>query len=1651
MLHMRPSKLLSATPLFRLLWCSVALLYAIELRAQVDTEFWFAAPEVSVDGSNFDRPIMLRIATLTQASTVTVSQPANPGFVPITVNVAASATANIDLTPWIDIIENKPPNTVLNHGLRITATADVSIYYEIVSQQCLCNPEIFALKGMNGVGNSFIVPFQTFLNNGGGYNPVPYSAFDIVATENNTTVTITPTQALVGHPAGVTFTINLNQGQTWSGTAASQAAAQHPSGTVVNSDKPIAITMKDDLLSGAPYGGCADLMGDQIVPIERVGEEYIVMKGGLNGPDRVFIVGTQNGTTVTVAGAGVGTINAGQTLTVDITAASTYIVASAPVYVLHLSGFGCEVGGAVLPPVICTGSTQLGFTRSTNENFAMNLMTRSGYEGGFTVNGNPALVPAGAFTPVPNTNGDWMAAQIYFTTGQIAAGSGNVIANSLGKFHMGIIHGSGGGGTRYGYFSDFNAIDPPVVANSVDACLGGEILLTASSSPGATFDWTGPNGFTSTEQNPVISNAAPVHQGVYTVIAELDGCISEPADVPVTVEDCDCVETVTNGGFEQPVIPGCWNVIPQSQVPEWRTSSGFSSFEIWNGACMGVPAYEGTQFAEMDQSLAPYYMDVCTECAEIVNWGIAHRGRNGVDVMGLEAGPPGGPYVPLGTFTDGNAAWGYYTGTYTVPAGQDVTRFILTFISVSDGAPAMGNLVDAVSFVQGVIPIPVSASICEGDVYELPGGTSVTLPGTYTDTLVSSEGCDSVVVTTLSYYPQPIADAGQDAAICIGESIQLNGAGGVTYEWTPTATLSDPSVANPNATPASTTDYILTVTDANGCQDSDTVTITVNPLPDVNAGTDVAICIGSSSQLNATGAVSYQWSPSTDLDDAAIADPTFNGLATQTLTATGTDANGCVNTDAVTVTVTALPIINAGNDTAICIGNTLQLTATGGVSYVWDPVDDLNNPNIATPVFSGTQTAIYTVTGTDANGCVNTDGITITVNPLPVVSAGNDAAICLGQTAQLNASGAQTYAWSPATGLNNAGIAAPIFSGTSTATFSVTGTDANGCQSTDDVTITVHPLPVAVIDPISNVCLGNASVLTHSSTGGISDIEWIPENGVSETSGTVFHTYASAGDFEVIINVLDTNGCADSDTATATVVPLPQPDMNIQDGADFCEDETIQFNAQNANGMAAYSWNFNYQPGLPAQPGFTSSQQNPSFTYNQFGIYNVRLLVLSQAGCVGNVIRTINVHDVPVADFSFNVVCEGENMLLTSLSTTQDATVVNGWQWDVGDGTAIQYGETYVHLYQEAGTYPVQLIIQTNEGCRDTIVQDVWVNPTSIIAISGNNVCLEDETVFENSSTPQDATIIAWEWDLGNGQTAQTVDAAHTYADFGTYNVTLTAATDSGCTATGSTQVSVYPNPQPFITLLVTEGCEPLTVPMLSSSTIAQGSIVSHEWDFGDGNLGSGASLTHLYQDTLGTFDLTLTVISNQGCAATLTELGAVTVNVTPGADFSQNATVLSMLDPLLRLTDLSQDALLYSWTFGDGSSSSVHSPSHRYSDPGEYDIILTVRNGECTDMAQSKVIVEPLFTFYIPNAFTPNANGRNDRFFPQGEGYESYSMTIFDRWGEVIFQGADAMGGWDGRYKGADVPNGAYVYHINVTDLTGEVHEFIGKVMLVR
>ena len=484
--------------------------------SQTDTEFWFVAPEVWAGHGDF--PILLRFATFDEAAVITVEQPANPNFPTQTLNVDANSIYSLDLTTWLSQIENKPANSILNFGFHITSNSPITAYYEVNRYN---NPDIFTLKGSNALGLDFVVPFQMFLNN--GYTQST-SSFDIVATEDGTVVTITPQKPIIGHPANVTFSITLNEGQTWSGRATSVSADQHPSGTTVTSNKPIAITMSDDSVNGTPYGGCADIMGDQIVPVNLLGTEYIAIKGNLNGPDKVFIVTTEPGTTVSVNGNLETTLPAASSMyTHTLTEPSAYYTTNHPVYVLHLTGFGCEIGGALLPPIVCTGSQEVAFVRSTSEFIGLKILVPSGGEGDFTFNGNTTNIMADDFSNVPGTEGLWKFANITATS-FVPTLQASRLTNSTANFHLGIIHGGASSGTRYGYFSNYAAQAYVIEVSDNTLCEGQELDLAANTLIGASYNWTGPNGFTG-QGNPFgFGEVDTTNVGEYIVSGFVGSC-----------------------------------------------------------------------------------------------------------------------------------------------------------------------------------------------------------------------------------------------------------------------------------------------------------------------------------------------------------------------------------------------------------------------------------------------------------------------------------------------------------------------------------------------------------------------------------------------------------------------------------------------------------------------------------------------------------------------------------------------------------------------------------------------------------------------------------------------------------------------------------------------------------------------------------------------------------------------------------------------------------------------------------------------------------------------------------------------------------------------------------------------------------------------
>lgn len=436
-------------------------LLSTQLFSQIDKEFWFVGPEASANHG--DRPVYVRISTMEDTAHIILRLPANFKFTPIYQTINPNSTFSIQLdiiggnNTWLDSIENRPADMVLNKGILLTSDKLITSYYEIANGS---NPAIFPFKGKNALGTEFYISGQ---NNYPNQTNDGSEAFDIVASEDNTTVTITPTLAIVGHAANVPFQIMLNKGQTYSARTLNTTANASLMGSRVVSDKPIAITISDDSI----ITGGWDIIGDQIIPINLLGWDYIVIKGFAdnippnNNDERVYVLATKDNTDIFIDGNAtpVATLNTGQQYNYGIpTASNTAVIkGSEPVYVYHLSGHPGEAGASLLPHDSCTGSRKIGFTRSSTYAFALLILTRNGNQDSFYLNGSNSIITGANFTVVPGSGNSWVYyRQNNLPLAQVPQGA-NLIENTNGKFHLGIINNVGAS-SEYGYFSDFSTL-----------------------------------------------------------------------------------------------------------------------------------------------------------------------------------------------------------------------------------------------------------------------------------------------------------------------------------------------------------------------------------------------------------------------------------------------------------------------------------------------------------------------------------------------------------------------------------------------------------------------------------------------------------------------------------------------------------------------------------------------------------------------------------------------------------------------------------------------------------------------------------------------------------------------------------------------------------------------------------------------------------------------------------------------------------------------------------------------------------------------------------------------------------------------------------------------------------------------------------------
>ncbi|MBW6482333.1 MAG: PKD domain-containing protein [Vicingaceae bacterium] len=557
-------------------------------------------------------------------------------------------------------------------------------------------------------------------------------------------------------------------------------------------------------------------------------------------------------------------------------------------------------------------------------------------------------------------------------------------------------------------------------------------------------------------------------------------------------------------------------------------------------------------------------------------------------------------------------------------------------------------------------------------------------------------------------------------SVCLGGSITFTNtsttSAPTTYAWIfPGGTPATANTAGPHTVTfntAGTQNISLTVTDANGT-DSIVIPITVNPLPTVTANaTNISICAGDPVTLTGGGASSYTW------DNGVTDGVPFNPTTTNTYTVTGTDANGCQNTAQITVTVNNCSQPTASftaSSLSTCVGSSITFTdnSTGSGITNWNWTFPGGSP--ATANTQGPHVVSFSATGTyninlqitDANGTDDTT-ITITVNPLPTITASASATtICAGDPVTLTGSGGVSYTW------DNGVIDGVPFNPTATTNYTVTGTDANGCQSTAQITVTVNncTLPTASFTASSlTICEGDSIVFTDNSSSSLTITAWswtFPGGNPATANTQGPHTviFSTAGTYNINLQVTDANGSKDTTitiSVTACAIPVAGIGMDVTNGK-ICKNSCIDFSYAGTGGTPT-SYNWIFEEGTPS----SSSAQNPGLVCwgDTTGRFIVTLEV-SNANGTTSITDTVTVSESPVlVSTPDTLLIIGNNVNLTSQATDSSGNPITGgsYLWSPStDLSCVLCQTTTVIQPLDDGTYIVTYTAENGCVVNDTI------------------------------------------------------------------------------------------------------------------------------------------------------------------------------------------------------------------------------------------------------------------------------------------------------------------------------------------------------------
>ncbi|MDG1332784.1 MAG: PKD domain-containing protein [Crocinitomicaceae bacterium] len=993
---------------------------------------------------------------------------------------------------------------------------------------------------------------------------------------------------------------------------------------------------------------------------------------------------------------------------------------------------------------------------------------------------------------------------------------------------------------------------------------------------------------------------------------------------------------------------------------------------------------------------------------------------------------------------------GVYSQTFVLPTGCDSTSDVTLVVNplpvidagvnqiACDGDPITLN-------ATGAPNIAWDNGVTNGFPFN-PGVGTVTYTATGTD----ANGCFNTDVVDVTINPLPTATVAGTVTLCQNDAaptITFTGANGTapytfTYNINGGANQTVSSVGNTATVTAptgtvGTFDYnLVSVSDASAtaCSQAqvDQATVTINSLPTATVAGTITLC-----QNEAAPTITF-----TGVNGAAPYTFTYN--------------------------------INGGaNQTVTSVGNTATVTAPTGTVGTFDY-------------------NLVSVSDASATGCsqAQVDLATVTINPLPTATVAGTITVCQNDAAPTitftgaNGSAPYTFTYNINGGANqtvvSVGNTATVTAPTgSVGTFdynlvSVSDASATGCSQAqiDQATVTVDALPTATIAGTITVCEGDAvPTITFTGANGTApytftyNINGAPNQTITSVGNTATVTAPTgvSGTFDYnLVSVSDasTNGCSQAQVDVATVTVNPLPTATIAGAVTVCQNDiapTITFTG--ANGTAPYTFTYNINGGANqtvVSVGNTATVAAPTGTVGTFDYNLVSVSDASATSCSQAQVdqATVIVVPNPTATVDGTIsVCVGDADPVVTF-TGANGTAPYTFTYNInntGDVTVVSVGNTATITIPTivAGVFNVNLVSVSDasaSGCSQVQAGTATVTVNDLPNVSAGNdltICEGDQTVLTGTG----ATMYVWDQGVTNG-------VLFTPATTNTYTVIGTDA--NGCSNTDDVTITLEPAPIVSFVGDVLAGCEPLEVTFTNTTP---GNLDECIWTFGNGAVLTGCGSVTTTFSTPGLYDVTLTTTSTTGCTASATYTDYIYVEGIPNASFTPSSSLISNLDPTVYFDNTSTGAVSYEWDFGINSSTSTEvSPFFEYPTDasGNYTVELIAYSPlGCSDTAYAEIQLVEEVIFYVPNTFTPDDDDYNPTFQPVfSAGYDPYDFTllIFNRWGEIIFESRNADIGWDGTYGGKLMQDGTYTWKIEFkTTSSDERRVVVGHVNMMK